>query len=99
MNQARDVDFRRGQRWGPGDHEVVWRKPARPEWMDQATYAQMPDQLVVRECRMQVQEPGCRVEELTVVTTLLDATAYPKEDIMDLYHGAGTWNWIYAVSR
>jgi hypothetical protein len=86
MHQARDVDFRRGQRWGPGDHEVVWRKPARPEWMDEATYAQMPDQLVVRECRMQVHEPGYRVEELTVVTTLLDAAAYPKEDIMDLYH-------------
>jgi hypothetical protein len=36
--------------------------------------------------RIQVRQRGCRVRELTVVTTLLDATTYAKEDITDLYH-------------
>lgn len=37
MHQKRHVDFRRGRRLGEHDHVVVWTKPQRPTWMDQAT--------------------------------------------------------------
>ena len=33
LHQHRSSDFRRGRRLGPGDREVVWRRPQRPEWM------------------------------------------------------------------
>ena len=37
LHQRRKVDFRRGQRLGGGDHVVVWTKPKRPAWLDEAT--------------------------------------------------------------
>jgi putative transposase len=86
MHHLRDYDFRRGQRLGPDDHLVIWQRPKRPEWMDLATYATIPLTLTVRELRVDIPTPGCRTPQLVVVTTLTDATTYPKDDIADLYH-------------
>jgi hypothetical protein len=84
-HQRRHTDFRRGHRLGTNDHLIVWTKPARPEWMDEATYAALPNELVLREIRFQVVEPGRRTRELTIITTLTDADAYPREEIAALY--------------
>jgi hypothetical protein len=85
MHQSRKFDFRRGRRLRVDDHIVVWTKPARPNWMDKATYAQMPDSLQVRELRFQVKQPGFRVGELVLVTTMLDDQEYTKEELADLF--------------
>jgi Transposase DDE domain len=85
MHQKRHVDFRRGRRLGKYDHLVEWTRPARPEWMDEATYARIPPTILLRELRFNIVEPGRRVKTLTVVTTLLDAEVYSKEDIAQLY--------------
>jgi hypothetical protein len=85
MHQRRKFDFRRGRRVGVRDHVVVWTKPARPGWMDEDTYAQMPDELEVRELRVSVQQPGFRVDELVLVTTMLDGEEYTKEELADLF--------------
>jgi putative transposase len=85
QHQRRTTDFTQGQSLGPEDHLVVWHKPERPSWMDEATYARMPGQLEVRELRQQVAIPGLRVTEVTVVTTLKDARKYPKQAVADLY--------------
>ena len=77
MHQCRKCDFRRGRRLGVEDHVVAWTKPERPEWMDEATYAQIPEQLTVRELRVKVDVPGFRVDELVLVTTLLDGGFFP----------------------
>jgi hypothetical protein len=86
LHQRRKYDFRRGRRLGVGDHVVVWQRPQRPKWMTAEEYATIPKTLTVREVRVQIQEPGCRVNELVIATTLLDAEEYPKEDIEKLYH-------------
>ncbi len=86
LHQARDTDFRRGQRLGHGDHLVTWTRPARPEWMDQATYERMPLSIQVREIQVQVHQPGFRVESFVAVTTLTDAREYTKDDVAELYH-------------
>jgi hypothetical protein len=86
LHQRRRYDFRRGRRLGRYDHVVLWRRPARPAWMDEDTYAQVPATLEVREIRRRVQEPGGRVQELTLATTLCDADAYPADAIAELYH-------------
>jgi putative transposase len=86
LHQAREANFRRGRRLGAGDHIVIWPKPDRPEWMDDATYERMPESIEVREVYVQVQQPGFRVEWLVVVTTLTDAEEYTKDDIAELYH-------------
>ena len=85
MHHKRHVDFRRGRRLGKYDHVIVWTKPQRPTWMDQATYNAIPDTLELREIRYQVVQKGHRPKTLTVVTTLTDPEAYSKEDIAELY--------------
>ena len=64
---------------------MSWSRPARPDWMDQATYAQVPEDLTVRELRVTVDQPGFRVNELALVTTLLEAETYSKQEIAELY--------------
>jgi hypothetical protein len=85
MHQRRKYDFRRGRLLGIEDHVVTWTKPARPAWMDEETYAQMPATLEVRELRVTVDQPGFRVNELVLVTTMLDAEVYTKGEIADLF--------------
>jgi hypothetical protein len=63
-------------RLGRKDHRHIWRKPARPRWMDPATYAAAPDQLVVRE----VHNGGRRL-----VTSLISANQIPAKEIAWLY--------------
>jgi hypothetical protein len=48
-------------------------------------YARLPDTLAVRECQYQVTRPGFRVRTITLVTTLLDAEAYPADELAALY--------------
>jgi putative transposase len=86
MHQRRHYDFRGGRHLGPGDHVVRWFKPQRPTWMDQETYDQLPESMEVREVQVQVRQPGFRTKSLVVVTTLLDAEHYTKDDIGELYH-------------
>jgi hypothetical protein len=86
QHQLRHTDFRRGRRLGRHDHVVTWTKPQRPRWMDRETHASLPATLTVREVRGKITTPGCRVEDLVVVTTLVADETYTKEDILDLYH-------------
>ena len=85
-HQLRHTDFRRGQRLGRNDHIVTWTKPECPEWLDAATYAALPDTLALREMRTQLATPGCRVEQIVVITTLSDPATFPAADILELYH-------------
>jgi putative transposase len=86
LHHKRHYDFRRGRRLGHGDHIVVWQRPVRPDWMDEATYASMPETLAIREVRFPVDNPGYRSREIIVATTLLDNQQYGFADIADLYH-------------
>ena len=80
MHQKRHVDFRRGRRLGKYDHIIVWTRPQRPKWMDQATYDTIPERMELREIRYNIVQPGRRTETITIVTTLTDAEVYSKEE-------------------
>ena len=86
LHQCRKADFRRGKGLGPGDHLVQWLRPPRPDWMDEETYQRMPHSIDVREIEVAVPQPGFRVRKLVVVTTLLDARQYTRQDVAELYH-------------
>ena len=86
LHQRRTADFRRGRRLGAGDHVVAWSRPARPDWMDQATYERMPESIELRKVEFVVTQPGFRTEVLVVVTTLADARRYTRDEIAELYH-------------
>jgi hypothetical protein len=81
QHASRTYDFRCGKRLGRGDHIVQWIRPPRPAWMDQQTYAAIPETLRVREVR---------VNGRVLVTTLLDARLAPATELDRLY--GSRWN-------
>ena len=85
LHQRRPSDFRRGRRLGSDDHLVTWNRPARPAWMSEEQYDQIPETLTLREMRFTVAVPGRRTETIIVVTTLTDPKVYSAEDIAALY--------------
>jgi hypothetical protein len=85
LHQLRRCDLRRGRRLGPDEHVMAWPKPQRPDWMDEATYQSLPQELELRAVRVRVRQRGFRTKVLVVVTTLLDAAAYPAADLADVY--------------
>jgi len=84
-HHLRHTDFRRGKRLGKNDHLIVWTRPQRPTWMDEETYAKIPESLVLREIRYNIVERGRRTRTIEVITTLVDADEYSKDDIAELY--------------
>jgi hypothetical protein len=86
LHQRRRYDFRTGRRLGRGDHLLRWAKPKRPAWLDEATYANLPDTLEIREIKITLSHPGLRTRQVVVATTLSDPKVFSKEDIADLYH-------------
>ncbi|MCC7338248.1 MAG: IS4 family transposase [Pirellulaceae bacterium] len=84
-HHLRHSDFRRGKRLGKYDHLIEWTRPQRPTWMDEETYQQIPETLVLREVRFNIVEPGRRTKSLDIITTLTDAKEYTKQDIAELY--------------
>lgn len=87
MHQKRKTDFRKGVQLGRYDHLVVWKKPARPDWMDEETYRQFPDELVMREVRIHIKNKGrkVRTRTITIATTLYDHDEYSKSELGELY--------------
>lgn len=76
LQGGRRADFRRGERLGPRDHVVRWKRPRRPEWMNAQEYEQLPQELSLREIL---------VEGRVLVSTMLDAQAVPKAQLKQLY--------------
>lgn len=90
LSSHRRADFRRGKRLAHGDHTVKWPKPTKPRSIDRETYDALPEFLMIRECRVRVEQPGFRVKSLTIATTLLDENEFAKDDLTQLYRAR--WN-------
>jgi hypothetical protein len=91
QREPKDLPGMPHSRWvlaqGDSDQIVIWSKPKRkPTWMTAEEYAALPAEVTVRELRYGVEVPGYRVREVTLVTTLLDAAAYPAGELADLYY-------------
>jgi hypothetical protein len=84
-HHLRHSDFRRGRRLGGHDHLIIWTRPQRPAWMDEKTYARIPETLELREIRYNVVDRGRRTKTIDVITTLTNAREYSTEDIAQLY--------------
>ena len=73
----RKSDFRRGKVLGVRDHLIIWEKPKqRPAWMNQKTYEEFPDQVQVREVK---------VNGKILITTFLNPKEVSKKEIGELY--------------
>ena len=86
-HQARKNQMKKGKRIGPNDKLVIWHKPkSRPKSLSKEEFAGLPKTLIVREIHYYVCIPGWRTKQVTLITTLLDAQAYPIREIAELYN-------------
>jgi Transposase DDE domain len=90
IHHCRKADFRRGKRVGKGDHIVEWPKPEFIRSIGWQRSKALPDQLTIRETRVQVQQPGFRSRTMIVVSTLVDAEEVTTRDLAGLYRAR--WN-------
>lgn len=73
------------------DHLERWERPVkRPQWMSEAMWSSLPEQLTVRIVRYTVAQKGYRTRGVYVATTLLDRITYPPRTIERLY--GHRWN-------
>jgi hypothetical protein len=97
VHGQRHVSFRRRQhhwagrdwplRLGHEDQLTLWRKTGVPSRvLPREVYDALPDTLIVRELRYRVTPRGYRTRAVTLVTTLGDAEAYPRDALAELYH-------------
>ena len=94
MQQGVDVVMRLHQRrpvkWTK-DHLEIWtRPPKRPQWMSEALWLSLPEQITIRIVRYTVPRRGYRTRVIYVATTLLDPIAFPPDTIVRLY--GHRWN-------
>lgn len=86
VHHLRRVDFRRGLRQGHYDQIVAYPKPERPSWLSKQEYDRYPSFILVRHLRYKVTQRGFRTRELTLATTLLNASVYTGEELAKLYY-------------
>jgi hypothetical protein len=85
-HQRRTKGITEIKRLGKDDRLIEWHKMApNPKWFSKKRWAALPERLLVREIRVQVEIKGFRTKNLILVTTLLDPKAFPKETFAELY--------------
>jgi hypothetical protein len=52
--------------------------------MEEVTWSALPEFLTVRKLRVHSDDPTTRVDHVTLVTTLLDPTVAPKDQVSGL---------------
>jgi hypothetical protein len=72
---------------GADDLLTVWPKPRYKEVLSypREAWENLPDRVVMRQIKVQVNQPGSRCKEFYIVTTLTDPAKYPVEEIAALY--------------
>jgi hypothetical protein len=80
LHQGRPVRAGRARSW-----LETWAKPRRPSEQSRRAWKKRPESLLVRLVRFQVQTRGFRTQDVIVVTSLLDAKAFPDSAIAALY--------------
>jgi len=72
---------------GENDLLIKWSKPA---WNKRAAYSReqwesLPEELMLRQIKVDVGTDGFRTQQFHIITTLLDPVAYPVGNLAELY--------------
>ena len=73
--------------FGKNDLLIQWKKPA---WNKKAAYSReeweaLPDEITLRQIKVNVAVKGFRTTQFFLITTLLDPVAYPVSELAELY--------------
>jgi hypothetical protein len=86
LHQKRKVDFRKARRLAKNDALFVWTKGLQQsDVLTAKQWNHLPDQITVRILRFTATIRGHRARRITLVTSLLDPTLYPAEQLIGLY--------------
>jgi hypothetical protein len=75
------------EKFGPDDLLIAWERPryTRKLSYSEEAWETLPHELVLRQIKVSVRFRGFRTQWFHIVTTLLDATLYPAEELAELY--------------
>jgi hypothetical protein len=86
LHQMRKVDFRKARRLAKNDGLFVWTKSfQQSQILTPAEWVLLPAQITVRIVRFTATIRGFRGRRVTLVTTLLDPSAYPAQELAAVY--------------
>jgi hypothetical protein len=85
LNPKWQQDLHACRRLANGDRLMRLVRPARPGWMSEKDYAEMPVELWVRVVRVRVRQAGFRTRSLLVATTLVDIKDTTAAELADLF--------------
>jgi hypothetical protein len=85
-HQRRSTGQKPSKRLGNGDCLIAWIKTkVRPRWMEHEQWANMPEEMTLRQIDLAVEIEGFRTKKIVLVTTLLDSRLYAKSSFAALY--------------
>ncbi|MDA3903597.1 MAG: IS4 family transposase [Desulfuromusa sp.] len=72
---------------GSNDLLISWERPKYTKKLaySREQWEELPKELTLRQIRVEIKYPGFRKQSFYLVTTLLDATQYPAEELAELY--------------
>lgn len=72
---------------GNNDLLVKWGRPLynKTQSYSKEAWSELPMDLMLRQIKVKINCPGFRPKEFYIVTTLLDHTVYPAEELAELY--------------
>lgn len=86
LHQARDPQLGKGRRIGADDWLVTWSRPLQPsKGQNRALHAALPATLPLRWVKAPNVSPGFRTQNIQIITTLRDRTAYSAAQIASWY--------------
>jgi len=85
LNPKWQKDLHACRRLANGDRLMRLVRPARPKWMNEKDYAEIPLQRWVRVVRVRVRQAGFRTRSLLVATTLVDIKETTAAELADLF--------------
>ena len=72
---------------GTDDLLISWKRPVYNVNLSYSIeeWANLPEELFLRQIRVAVKNPGFRTQEFYIITTLLDSVQYPAEELAEIY--------------
>ena len=72
---------------GKNDLLISWKRPKynKKSSYSRAQLEELPEELILRQIKVEIQCPGFRKQSFYIVTTLLDAVQYPPKELAELY--------------
>jgi hypothetical protein len=72
---------------GPDDRLITWERPVYNTRLSYSrdAWENLPKKITLRQIKATLKYPGFRTQGFHIITTLLDATQYPAEELAELY--------------